>query len=425
MKTASSYSIVLIVALVAAFLMLGAEAAPAPEAPGAAPAPPPAAKGPKIEVDPVFKVGTIKSVGTTKLQLKVSNSGDADLVIDRVGTSCGCTTPSISEENKRVPPGGSSAINVDINPARMSNFDFDNVVIIFSNDLSNDTFTVHIIGTVEPEFVVEPGVVDFGTVRKGEPQEVTIRWRQMTDEPIEITKVESANTGSELLLFSFEKLPESEWAQPGHNEYDIKVGLNDRLTTPGPLREEARSMVIFPNHKRMHRYNVPVQGFVDSFYRLAPRRHLVINTAKNPAPVDQWSRRQLPVTSTTIVSDRPCEIIELTSPSGRLAPVSKPGPIPNSITIDVPLAPDCPPTQAQDWVYFTLKGGDEVVKDTVSVHLIHQEPKVITEADIKQKEITEIRLRNLRGELQKQFEEDARRRGLVQQEPAPADPGQE
>ncbi len=402
MKTLRSIDVVSVVAAIVGLLALGILASPVlhgqePQSDQAVENVPARAV---LDVPAVFDVGTVPHVGITKYKLKFSNTGNADLIIDRVGTSCGCTFPSIEDDQRLIPPGGTGVINVDINPAKMSNFDFDNVVVIFSNDYEKDPFTVHVIGTVEPEFEVVPAAADFGTIRKGEKKVIEMVWRQLVDDPIEITGLEPALTGTEVFDLSFEKRAESEWAKPGHTEYTLKVSYNDQLVSPGPFKETLQSFVIFTNHKRMHRFNVFVSGFFDSFYHVEPRRPLTVNTSRVLPPEEEVPNY---ANSTAhIVADRPFELVDISSPSGRLLPITSPGPVENSIRIDVHVAPDTDPIQWQDYIYFTLKSGDEIVHDSLSVHLVVQGPRVARPENEQQKEITRQRLERLHEMLRQQ-----------------------
>lgn len=397
MKKSHIYSVLSLAAFIAVCLTLGmVSPAPVSAQDGAAAQSTDPPK-PKLVVEPIFKVGTVPHIGMTKYKLKFSNGGNADLIIDRVGTSCGCTFPSIEDDQKVVPPGGSGTINVDINPAKMSNFDFDNVVVIFCNDPDNYNFTVHVIGTVEPEFEVDPPAIDFGVVRKGEVKTMKAVWRQLVDDPIQITRLEPALTGTGVFDLSFEKRPESEWKTPGRTEYDLNISYNDRLVTPGMFKEQLKSFVIFTDHKRMHRFNVFVSGFFESFYHVVPRRPLTLNTAKVPPPPEELPDYM--TSSAIVVGNQPIEILDVSSPSGRLVAKTSPGPVDNSVKIDVEVAPGTPPTQWQDYVYFSVKSGDEIVQDSLSVHLIAQEPRVKKPEDEIQAQITRERMERLRQSM--------------------------
>jgi hypothetical protein len=72
---------------------------------------------PKIEVIPDFKdLGDIPKEGFNYTFI-VKNSGDAQLKIAKVTTSCGCTLASIERDN--IPSGGEARLHVTFNPKFM------------------------------------------------------------------------------------------------------------------------------------------------------------------------------------------------------------------------------------------------------------------------------------------------------------------
>jgi len=69
------------------------------------------AKGPRIEFDTaVFSFGRILQGEQVSTVFKFTNTGDADLIIHKVETSCGCTVPEY--DRKPVAPGQQGAIRV-------------------------------------------------------------------------------------------------------------------------------------------------------------------------------------------------------------------------------------------------------------------------------------------------------------------------
>lgn len=78
-----------------------------------------------------FNFGTIKeSNGKVSHVFEIKNTGDAPLVITRVISSCGCTTPSYSKEP--IAPGKTGSITVTYDPTGRV-YPFVKTVSIYSN----------------------------------------------------------------------------------------------------------------------------------------------------------------------------------------------------------------------------------------------------------------------------------------------------
>ncbi len=91
----------------------------------------------------VFK----ESDGLKTYVFSFSNTGGQPLVLHRVNTSCGCTTPTWTK--KPIPPGGSGTIKVAFDPAnRPGNF---NKTITVSSNAENSTVVLRITGKVLPK----------------------------------------------------------------------------------------------------------------------------------------------------------------------------------------------------------------------------------------------------------------------------------
>ena len=61
-----------------------------------------------------YDFGNIDSKNVVSKEFKISNVGNAPLIINRVKPSCGCTVPKYPK--KPVPPGESGIITVQFNP---------------------------------------------------------------------------------------------------------------------------------------------------------------------------------------------------------------------------------------------------------------------------------------------------------------------
>src|SRR5262249_56136315 len=74
---------------------------------------------PKLGIaQPVFDFGDVDQGAKVEHTFALTNTGDAELRIDHVKSSCGCTVAVASERD--VPPGGEGRVTVTLDTARMS-----------------------------------------------------------------------------------------------------------------------------------------------------------------------------------------------------------------------------------------------------------------------------------------------------------------
>lgn len=98
--------------------------------------------GPIISVTPIKNnIGTVIYGDVATYTIKVANNGDADLVIRKISTSCGCTKAKIAETDKVISPGKFADVLVSFDPA-VHKDDTDvgeivRVIYINSNDPKN------------------------------------------------------------------------------------------------------------------------------------------------------------------------------------------------------------------------------------------------------------------------------------------------
>lgn len=138
-------------ALVALLLTPGPPAEPPPPATSSTPSPPAAtaARAPRIAVEPDhFDFGRVVQERTLNKQFSIRNFGTADLTVERVSTTCGCTAALL--DNKVIKPGGSAALRVTFD-TRTYNGKVARSVLIKSNDPQRPTFELKIEATVAPE----------------------------------------------------------------------------------------------------------------------------------------------------------------------------------------------------------------------------------------------------------------------------------
>jgi hypothetical protein len=118
-------------------------------APAATEDPKPAATGgARIAVEPSsFDFGKAIQNKTLQKEFQIRNFGDADLVLDSVTTSCGCTVAE--GYSKVVKPGQSTHLQVSLQ-TRTSSGKLQKSVLIKSNDPTKGLYELKLEATVSP-----------------------------------------------------------------------------------------------------------------------------------------------------------------------------------------------------------------------------------------------------------------------------------
>ncbi len=129
---------------IALLLLAGLAAAPALAPLGAEEAKP--LPGPRIAVEPAsHDFGDALQQKTLTKEFSIRNFGSADLVIENVQTSCGCTVTDL--ETKLIKPGGSTPLRVSLqtrgNSGRLAKS-----VLVKSNDPTKNVYELKIQANV-------------------------------------------------------------------------------------------------------------------------------------------------------------------------------------------------------------------------------------------------------------------------------------
>ena len=112
----------------------------------ATPAP---ASGPRLVAEPAaFDFGKVVQERTLNKQFELRNFGTADLVIENVATTCGCTAALL--DDKVVKPGGRATLRVTLETRRYTG-KVARSVLVKSNDPEHPTVELKLEATVAPD----------------------------------------------------------------------------------------------------------------------------------------------------------------------------------------------------------------------------------------------------------------------------------
>jgi hypothetical protein len=167
----------------------GTTPAPATATPAATPAPAPS--GAKIQFEtPTYDFGRAKSGDAVKHTFTFKNTGCETLEINNVRPGCGCTTAG--EWTKKVEPGGSGEIPIQVNTANFNGPIMKNVSVD-SNDKSQPTTVLYMKGTVWKPIEINPQFAMINVPPDGEAGSTVVRIINNMDEPITLSKPEVNN----------------------------------------------------------------------------------------------------------------------------------------------------------------------------------------------------------------------------------------
>jgi hypothetical protein len=104
-------------------------------------------RAPRIRVEPdAFDFGRAQPGKTLRKEFTIRNFGDAELLIEGVSTTCGCTAALAAE--RRLAPGGSAALRVTLETRRYSGR-LERQVLVRSNDPKTPLLQIRVGVTVE------------------------------------------------------------------------------------------------------------------------------------------------------------------------------------------------------------------------------------------------------------------------------------
>lgn len=149
------------------------------------------------------------------------NEGDADLTIDSVKPSCGCTAALASD--KVVPPGGEAKISGEVKTAGFQDR-INKTITVTSNDPNQPRTTLTVTGVVDVPFHLEPRYLNFGQVNLGEAAEqvAVLTVKDAAKLPITVGEPEVKN---EYVKVAIAPQPAADGESP--NAFNITVSLAD------------------------------------------------------------------------------------------------------------------------------------------------------------------------------------------------------
>ncbi len=111
-----------------------------------------------------FELGDIDDLAPISREVHYKNTGDKELTIERVKTSCGCTTSQL--EKKVLQPDETGTLTVTFNPAGKKGNQLKNITF-FSNDMSEKNKAISFTANIIPVINLEPRRIEFKLDKSG------------------------------------------------------------------------------------------------------------------------------------------------------------------------------------------------------------------------------------------------------------------
>jgi hypothetical protein len=118
--------------------------------------------------------GAILGDQNPRVKFKFRNTGTGTLSIRNIHASCGCTVPNLENAKREYQPGEEGSLEVDFHPKGKQG-QSQTSVTIQTNDPERPQVVLTIRADVRPIVSVDPPLVQFADVRKGESRVVDVR----------------------------------------------------------------------------------------------------------------------------------------------------------------------------------------------------------------------------------------------------------
>ena len=195
----------------------------------------------------IHDFGVVSREDLPQHRFTFSNTGQTDLVISEVDSSCGCTAALLSAET--ILPGGLGEIDVSFNPQGRRG-EQKQTVSVYSNAENEPIAQLAIRGTVIASVDVAPDKVLFGSVNN---QQVTTKRIRVLDSGEGTLKITHIETSSPFLTTEVGPMHLGEVIN-----YEVKVTLQ-----PGvPMGKFQETLTIHTNNELQPRLSVLIEGNV-------------------------------------------------------------------------------------------------------------------------------------------------------------------
>jgi hypothetical protein len=260
------------------------------QAPAATNAPAAAGSGaPKVVCDaPVFDFGVVMGQDSVSHKFILKNVGGQELNVEKVQTSCGCTTAQLSTQ--KIPAGGQVELSATLSLVGRRGRQQKSIYVM-SNDPASPQYRVEITGEVRREIDVSPEMVVFSGTEGDQPPDQKVTVTVNLDTNVLLTGVETNNQSRYGVTM--------ETVEAG-KRYTLTVRLNTNGFTSGSARDQ---VTVRTDHPKFGQVGIPIFTTIQKEVTAVPvQLQVVISKEPDPAFRDIYvnSNRQKPVEITKV-----------------------------------------------------------------------------------------------------------------------------
>ena len=233
--------------------------------------------------------GVVARGSEQQFRFEFTNPYEEDVHIERVRSSCGCTSPSL--EKSQISTFQTTAIVATFNTRTLRGAQGATLTVIFDKPFRAEVRLL-VKGYIRPDVVFQPGSVQFGDVVLGTPVERTITVQHAGAVDWEIRDVRSVNSFYQVFL-------KHRTVTENRVDYQLLVRLTDKAPA-GYLNDQ---LILVTNDLQNRELRLGVEGRISSPLTISPATLLL-----GPlAPGESVTRKLV------VRGNKPFRILKLTS----------------------------------------------------------------------------------------------------------------
>lgn len=212
---------------------------------------------PKILVsDESLDFGEIKQLEYKTKAISIFNDGSGDLKILGFQTDCACTPVVVGKKNLK--PNESTDVSVTFT-SNLESGPIEGRFIVLSNDPENKKVEIKIKGSVRPEYIFEPTVLNFGVYGRGDPEKnLVLSIKPDVAKGLNIKSIQCDNPNFKVTC--------------QNKEYQEKepVRIQVRMDKSMPAGRFKAQLKIQTDNKRIPEWKIPIIGVVKGEIEVFP-----------------------------------------------------------------------------------------------------------------------------------------------------------
>lgn len=264
-----------------------------------------AVKGPKIEcAEANHDFGVLTNEELVVYAYTIRNAGTQALLIERVQTSCGCTTTALKE--RTIAPGKEVQLETRLSMQGRAGGKQHKTITVYSNDPKKPQLALSLSGEIKRDVELQPDRIFFRQI-SGEPlAPQTSMVLSTTGKPFHLTSVETNEAN--FCRVTWRAVEEG-------RRYEIKLEPHEEAITGKTL---SGNVVIHTDQPKFAAVRLSVIAYVQQEVTISPNV-LFISPAQNEP---ETRKRQLLIHSH---ANKPIEVVRVEKPEGTEAATNKLG----------------------------------------------------------------------------------------------------